>query len=86
MGDTQGWGPVPISGEGRFWRLTANLRLFEAEGRLLALAWDCSHVAPSVYVPVSWLAGATAASLSGFSGWAFLPSSKAVSPPRPSPD
>lgn len=54
-GTPKAGGPVPISGEGRFWRLTANLRLFEAEGRLLALAWDCSHVAPSV----SWLAGAT---------------------------
>lgn len=45
--------PVPISSEVRSWGLTAKLRLFEAEGGLLVLAWDCLHVVLSVYVPIS---------------------------------
>lgn len=75
--------PVPISSEGSFWRLTANLKLFEEE-KLLALAGIALmllHV--SMCLSLGWLVLYTA-SLSSFSGWVFLPSSKAVSHPRPS--
>lgn len=47
---------VPIGSEVRSWGLAAKLRLFGAERRLLALAWDCLHVAAGVYVLISWLA------------------------------
>jgi len=54
------WGTQEAGGasEVRSWGLTAKLRLSEADGGLLALAWDCLRVAPGVCVPVSWLAGA----------------------------
>lgn len=70
--------PVPIGSEVRSWGLTAKLRLFEAEGGLLALAWGCLHVAPSVYVPISWLAGTMYGQCVWLPWVGFFPSSKAV--------
>lgn len=83
-GTPKAGGPVPISSEGSFWRLTANLRLFEDEEKLLALAEIALMLLQvSMCLSLGWLLLYTA-SLSSFSGWVFLPSSKAVSHPRPS--